>query len=189
MESASHRQRINWKRRYRIELDNNGILTRLKYYDRDVTNVTDINERRDETHRNRNTLARAPSLFPSPLPLHYFLQFFFLSLYISRGAHLLWGERILGHVDRGVADGVVSYVALSQDGTHLGVNLPRLSAAMQEVPADAPSPRRAYNPAARRGAYTRAFIEVLNPSSSPSAHERSRPGCVDSARARRFARA
>lgn len=65
---------------------------------------------------------------------------FFFPLYIHRGAHLPWGERVLGHVDRGVADGVVSYVALSQDGTHLGVNLPRLSAAMQEVPADAPSP-------------------------------------------------
>lgn len=35
---------------------------------------------------------------------------------------------ILGHADRGVPDGVVSYVALCvvRDETHLGVNLPRL---------------------------------------------------------------
>lgn len=66
-------------------------------------------------------------------------NFFSLSLYTRRRAHLPRGERVLGHVDRGVVDGVVSYMVLSQDETHLGVNLPRLQVAMQEVPADAPS--------------------------------------------------
>jgi len=86
--------------------------------------------------------------------LYLCITLIFFSLYTYRGTHLPWGELILGHVDRGVADGVVSYVVLSQDGTHLGVNLPRLLVAMQEVPADAPSPYIQSD-----GAYT--FIEVL----------------------------
>jgi hypothetical protein len=98
--------------------------------------------RRDPTHRS---CARASLLFPLTLPPLSFFIFLF-SLYI---AHLLRGERVLEHVDRGVTDGVVSYVALSQDGAHLGVNLPRLSAAMQEVPVNAPS------------SYVRAYIHRM----------------------------
>lgn len=149
-----------------IELDNNGVSTRLKHYDHDVT---DINERRNRKAETGICRLRAVIISLSALPLHYFLQFFFL--FIS-GAHLPWGERILGHVDRGVADGVVSYVALSQHGTHLGVNLPRLSAAMQEVPADAPSPRRT-SCVQSGGAY--AFTEVLTPTRT---HARARASAL-----------
>lgn len=55
-------------------------------------------------------LARHHSLKPR---FYYCLQFFFSYIYYC-GAHLPWGERTLGHVGRGVADGVVPYVALSR---------------------------------------------------------------------------
>lgn len=143
-------------------------MARLKHCARNTQQIpTRENKKRVEEHA-----ACAPSLFPSSFTFALLSSiFFFFPLYTYRGAHLPWGERILGHVDRGVADGVVSYVALSQDGTHLGVNLPRLSAAMQEVPADAPSPcrtRRAYNLTTRvhacihRGIKPRARALVLD---------------------------
>jgi hypothetical protein len=60
-------------------------------------------------------------------------------------------ERVLGHVDRGVAR------ALSFPTWHCprtrrtwGVNLPRLSAAMRELSADAPSPYRTLRVIRRR---------------------------------------